>query len=258
MSDWFTTLKPNPNARLRLICLPYAGGSAGVFSSLADGLTEDIELVALQLPGRGVRLMETPYDSLPDLVQDLMSPMSTLTTKPYVLFGHSFGSRLGFEVMRKMGELNIDRPVHFIASGCKAAHIRSTDNPIHMLPETQFLAKLSDYGGTHKEIMANAELLSMLLPMLRADFKMAETHKAEIQTPFSCSVSVFGGINDAGVSEATLLEWQVHFIKQIELTLFNGGHFFLEKQRQEFGEKINFILEELLLSIPSYELNSCS
>ncbi|MCE2595214.1 alpha/beta fold hydrolase [Motilimonas cestriensis] len=243
---WFHVPKPKVNPKLRLFCLSYAGGSSATYSPFADQLPNEVELVAVQLPGRGIRLSEAPYTNLSQLVVDLSKQMQPLLEVPYVVMGHSFGSRLGYELVQHFRMLQWPLPLHFIASGSKAPHYKNTDSPIHQLPEAAFIEKLRSFGGTPDEILNNADFMEMLLPMLRADFAMVETHQSEIRPALDCDLSMFGGVNDEGVPQDKLLDWQLHFSGHISETLFEGGHFFIETHKalviKSVKEKVQALL----------------
>src|SRR5919108_6600477 len=87
----------NAGARL-LFCFPSAGGSVSSFHAWARRLPPDIELVGAQLPGRGHLVAETPYGAMDPLVADLAQAMWPLLHRPFMLFGHSMGSLVAFEL----------------------------------------------------------------------------------------------------------------------------------------------------------------
>ncbi|WP_434339740.1 thioesterase II family protein [Motilimonas cestriensis] len=244
---WFHVPKPKVNPRLRLFCLSYAGGSSTTYLQFADELPNDVELVAVQLPGRGMRLSEASYTNLSQLVVDLSSQMKPLLKVPYVIMGHSFGSRLGYELVQYFRQQQWPLPVHFIASGSKAPHYKNTDSPIHQLAEAAFIEKLESFGGTPDEILNNADFMEMLLPMLRADFAMVENHQSDIKPALDCGLSVFGGVNDEGVPQDKLLDWQLHFSGKVNEIMFDGGHFFIESHKSLVIKAVHEKLEALLV-----------
>src|SRR2546423_7692121 len=101
-NPWFQYWKPNPLARLRLFCFPYAGGHAALFRTWSKGLPSEIELCPVQLPGRERRMREKPYANLPELIDTLVGVLSPYLDKPYVLFGHSMGALISFELARAL------------------------------------------------------------------------------------------------------------------------------------------------------------
>jgi len=109
--------------------------------------------------------------------------------RPYLLFGHSLGSRIAFELALRCRQLGLPSPVSFIASGSRAPHLRTHENPIYDLPEAEFVAKLRDLKGTPEEVLRNEELIQLLTPLLRADFRIADLYCAA-QTRLDCPIVV--------------------------------------------------------------------
>ena len=148
--------------------------SAATYVPWAKSLPPQVELIALQPPGRGSRMSELPHARMEPLVEDLMRVFPVLTDRPHVLFGHSLGSRVGFEVTLQCQLKGIPLPARFIASGSRAPHLPKRELPIHDLPDAQFVEALRDLEGTPEEILNNSELIQWLLPLLRADFRIAD------------------------------------------------------------------------------------
>lgn len=228
---WFHVPKPNAKARLRLFCLSYAGGSSTTYLPFAEHLPDEVELVAVQLPGRGMRLAESPYTDLTQLVEDLAVQMKQHLNLPYAVLGHSFGSRLGFELVQYFRQQQWPLPMHFFASGSRAPHYKNTDSPIHQLAQGAFIEKLRSFGGTPDEVLDNEDFMEMLLPMLRADFTMVENHQSEIKRALACDLTILGGQHDGGVPLDLLHDWQLHFDGAVSHAIFDGGHFFIETHK---------------------------
>src|SRR5262245_25134373 len=116
-SSWFVVPAPNPHARMRIFCFPYAAGNASTYASWPQFLSEDVELVAVQPPGRASRVRETAYQSMEAIIAGLTAVIEPWLDKPYVVFGHSLGSRVGFEFAHAARRSGWRLPQHFIASG---------------------------------------------------------------------------------------------------------------------------------------------
>ena len=168
-NPWLVTQR-RPNARLRLYCFSYAGGSANVYLPWKNLLDGSIELCAVQLPGRGARLNEMPVPSLQKLVADIAAVISNETRLPFAFFGHSLGGLLAFELTRYCKHHLLPSPGHLIVSGCSAPQMRDATQRMHLLPDEEFIEELRKYNGTPPEILAHRELMQLVLPALRADF----------------------------------------------------------------------------------------
>lgn len=240
---WFNFPQRKPDAEMRLICLPYAGGSTATFTNMANQMPEHIEMVAVQLPGRGVRHNEACYTNMDKLVKDLASALKPLLDKPFAFWGHSFGSRLGFELYRLLQQQGYPTPDLFIASGSRGPHLKNTQDPIHQLPETAFIEKIKSIGGTPPEVARDDELMALFSPMLRADFTMVENHQATTTEAFDAALVVLGGEDDASVPNDKLSQWQQHFVAPMQLYQFPGGHFFIDSHRHLVGQYLNDLLQ---------------
>ena len=91
-SPWIKSLRAVPDAKLRLFCLPHAGGGAWSYRPWGAQLPDHIELVGLQPPGREDRLMHEPIPDVHDLAGELATALEPLLDKPYAVFGHSMGA----------------------------------------------------------------------------------------------------------------------------------------------------------------------
>ena len=224
--SWIACRKPNPQARLRLFCLPYAGTSASVFRTWSDGLPVDVEVCPVQLPGRGTRLMETPFTQPASLVQALAQALVPLLDKPFAFFGHSLGALVGFELARQLRRQTGVQPVRLFVSADRAPQVSHRDRPIHALPEGEFLVELRRLNGIPGKVLEEAELMQMILPILRADFAVYETYIYATEPPLNCPISTFGGLRDHRVSRGDLEAWRDQTSGSFSLRMFPGDHFF--------------------------------
>ncbi|WP_433915668.1 thioesterase II family protein [Pectobacterium polaris] len=240
MSLWFHTLLPRPAAAMRLICLPFAGGSASHYQPFASGLPPWVELCAAQLPGRSTRLREAPCQRIDEVVEALRRHIPL--DKPWLLFGHSLGCRLGMSLMQALQKHGQCLPLHFIASGCRPLHLIRDISPMSSLSDTAFIQRLHGYGGTPPELLAHQELMALFLPMLRADFRLVEDYQLSSATPLPLPVTIMGGRQDQNVPVVELPQWQALFTDPATILLFEGGHFFIQQQRQAVVEALAQIL----------------
>ncbi len=241
-SRWFIKPKPNPRADVRLICFPYAGGNASTYAPWADMLPEDVELVAIQPPGRSSRISEKLIYSMDEMVDGLCGAGLPLIDKPYVIFGHSLGSRIALEFMKRLMLFSMPMPVHYIASGSRAPHIAIQDKRLSELPEKEFMSELRVLNGTPEIVLKNQKLMELCVPILRADFSIGDNYCYQSATKFACNASVFNGLNDQGITGEQLSAWQQHFLPTLQFESFSGDHFFIDSSRRQVLECINKIL----------------
>jgi medium-chain acyl-[acyl-carrier-protein] hydrolase len=224
--SWIACRKPNPQARLRLFCFPYAGSGASIFRTWSDGLPADVEVCPVQFPGRGTRLMETPFTQLSPLVQAVAQALVPLLDKPFAFFGHSLGALVGFELARQLRRQSGVQPVRLFVSADRAPQIPRRDRPIHALPEGEFLEELRRLNGIPGKVLEEVELMQIMLPVLRADFAVYETYGYATEPPLNCPISTFGGLQDHRVSRGDLEAWRDQTSGSFSLRMFSGDHFF--------------------------------
>lgn len=228
---WFVSSKASGNVRLRLFCLPYAGGSASIFQSWANHLPSHIQVCALQLPGRQSRLLEPPLNRLRPLIQILGEAILPLLDAPFAVFGHSMGALVGFELLRQLRRQEGLRARHFFASGGHAPHLSKPGLPLHALPDEAFIAALYRLNGLPAEAFQSLELLRLLLPALRADIALCETYAYTPDAPLDCPITAFGGLQDYRVRPFELDAWRYQTSGAFKLRLLPGDHFFIEHAR---------------------------
>jgi medium-chain acyl-[acyl-carrier-protein] hydrolase len=229
LTPWIKVTKPNSKTKLRLFCLPYAGGGASIFRRWSEYLPAEIEVCPIQLPGRENRWKEPLFTHISPLVETLATILHPYLQKiPFAFFGHSMGALIAFELTRQLCDNYNCHPTHLFVSGRAAPQITTSDSPIHQLPESEFLEELRRLDGTPEAVLQNAELMKLLIPILRADFALCETYIYSIKKQLDCPISVFGGLQDHKLSYENLIAWHELTNNERRLRLFPGNHFFLQ------------------------------
>jgi surfactin synthase thioesterase subunit len=233
---WLSCLRPNPLARLRLLCLPHAGGGTQLFRGWEPSLPSEIEVLAVRLPGRENRLQEAPYVDLHALADALVAGIPEISERPYAILGHSMGAVLGFELVRRLRQARERLPVHLIASGHRAPHQPYPLPAIRDLPRDAFLEGVRRYNGIPASALESPELLDLMMPALRADFSVCETYRYGEEAPLDCPISAYGGLEDPDVQRADLEAWGTHTTAAHIVRMFPGDHFFIQSCRDQFLE----------------------
>lgn len=236
---------PSPQRRMRLFCFSYAGGNAFNYVRWQDALDPAIEVCAVQLPGRGARIAETPINSLPILLRALAPEIAKLDDLPSAFFGHSVGAIVAFELARYLRLHGMQLPMHLFVSGCQAPQFRSPSRQLHTFSDDAFIEVLRQYEGTPPEVLESRELISLLLPTIRADFALAENYRYRYAPLLPMPVSAFAGTNDDNKAPGQVDGWQKETSHACKITWFEGGHFFLNSQRDAVLKQIN---DELALT----------
>jgi medium-chain acyl-[acyl-carrier-protein] hydrolase len=218
----------NGRATLRLFCFPYAGGGAQIYRHWSSSLPPSVEVCAVQLPGRGNRLMEPPFTSITDAVAHLTAAFAPLLDRPLVLFGHSMGALISFELARSLRRTYGVEPRHLFVSGRRAPHIPRTRPPIDQLPDPELIEELQRLNGTPREVLDNEELMQLMLPTIRADFALVRSYRYEPDAPLACPITALGGLQDEDVPREQLEAWREHTAAACTVRMFAGDHFFLQ------------------------------
>lgn len=229
--SWFVRLRAQPRAKLRLFCFPYSGAGASLFFPWADIMPRDVEMLAVQYPGREHRIAEAPVSQLAPLLDELVVAIQDYLDKPFAFFGHSLGALVAFELARKLGDNNGTNLLHLFASSCYAPQLPDPNEPIYALPETEFKAKLGGLNGMPAEVLDNQELMSLLMPILRADFEICETYQYQDAVPLDCDLTAMGGLRDKHVPRSSLQAWQAQTTGGFTVRMFPGDHFYLNHDR---------------------------
>lgn len=228
--------------KVKLFCIPYSGGSAEIYYSWKKYLAEYVELHPVELPGRGRRICEKPYDDLDDLLNDISSAIAGELSDDdsYSIYGHSLGAILGFETYYRLIEKGCPAPCHMFFSGRKAPQNMEAKTEYYRLPDKEFLEAVYQYSGNTREAMKDPELYNLFMPILRADFKIGETYSyEEKQCKITCDITIINGKQDKSVQGSDMNEWRLCSQGDCNIETVLGGHFFILDNRTYVTDIIN-------------------
>jgi medium-chain acyl-[acyl-carrier-protein] hydrolase len=247
-SPWLIRFRPRNAAqvKIRLFCFHYAGASASIFRSWDGVLPDEIELVAVQLPGREYRLDEsllTDMHGIAGLVTEIL-PLD----KRFVFFGHSMGALLGFEIARLLREQGLRQPEMLIASGRNAPQFKWRDAGMQLLPDDEFVSAVIAYKGIPESLLENAALRELVLPRIRADLTISAEYQYVDKDPLECPIVVLSGNDDELSTEAGLNGWRAQTTAEVRYFRFAGNHFFLHSAEQLVLSRIAEELTKMMLA----------
>jgi surfactin synthase thioesterase subunit len=236
VEKWVRRFHPAPAAQARLVCLPHAGGSASFFFPVSKALAPAVEVLAVQYPGRQDRRHEPVVDNVPDLADQILDALRDLDDRPLALFGHSMGAVLGYEVALRMQDAGLPAPTRLFASGRRAPS-RYRDEQVHQLSDTLIVSELRTLGGVvDPAVLADPEVLAMVLPAIRGDYKAVESYRHDPDRKLVSPVTVLTGDSDPRVSIDEVRAWAQHTTGPTDLQVLPGGHFFLVDQQDHVLE----------------------
>jgi surfactin synthase thioesterase subunit len=235
--SWLQRWSPRPGARLRLLCLPCAGGSAIAYRSWAAQLPAQVELVAVELPGHGVRSAEAPLTSMDDVVAGVLAELAGLTPRPLAVLGHSMGAVVGLELARAIRRQQGRPPVALLVSGSdspatgRISGVPGTGPGTELtgLPAGFWRQALGELGGVDAELLTDRRLMDMVLTSLRGDLALLAAYEYRAEAPLGCAVRAYAGSADDTVTEAGLAAWRREGPTDFALGRLPGGHFFLRE-----------------------------
>ena len=246
-NPWLTTADTTVPPRARLFCIPFAGGSPVVFRSWQEHFPADIQVCALNFPGRGNRMTEPSLRRMDTLVAQAADAMAPLLDVPFAILGHSLGALIGYELAVHLREKGHGDPFLLVASAARGPQLPDPYPPLHHLPRDQFIEGMQDrYGGIPREILNEPDLLALLIPPLQADLELFETYRYTPRPPFSCPVAVFGGNEDHRLDDLQYRAWQEVTTGPLTVTMVPGGHFFIQEQGSRVAAAVAAVCRDTL------------
>jgi medium-chain acyl-[acyl-carrier-protein] hydrolase len=247
-TSWLVRVQPVAQPTMRLLCVPYAGVGASAYRLWRGALSPDIEVLALQAPGRESRLRETPFTEMQSLVTAATEAVRDELDVPFAIFGHSVGALIAFELVRHLRDEGCSEPVHLFVSGRRPPHLPPRHPAIAQLPDHEFVAEIDRrYGGIPAEVMSEPDLLALLLPGLKADIALFEGYRYRPLAPLACPISAYGGSQDADAVPADLGRWQQLTRGAFTVRTFPGAHFFLQTAHADVVRAVGDALAHTLV-----------
>jgi amino acid adenylation domain-containing protein len=239
---WFFYPAQRKKARLKLFCFPYAGGTPHIFRNWANHLPEDIEVIALRLPGRDSRIKEKAYSDWSELLDALEDALLSCIDIPFAFFGHSFGARLAFELTKRFHAKGFALPTCLFISGCRCPHIPSPQPFLHELPQAEFFERVFSMNGISAEILSNQKLMEMFEPTMRADMKLSELWENSAQQ-INVPIVAFSGLNDSIDPPSNMRGWENYTQAQFSFYTFSGDHFFLHTNEKNLLGTLSTLIQ---------------
>ncbi|AOK63916.1 oleoyl-ACP hydrolase [Burkholderia ubonensis] len=214
---------------MRLICFPYAGGSAAAYRDL-QALLPGIEVRRHELAGRGSRRSEPPARDMATLIDALLHDLDGCFDRPFALLGHSMGAAIAVELALRLPAHAQPNLRHLFVSGRAAPGEERGLRPLQGLDDRAFIAALRELGGTPKPVLDNSELMALLMPALRADFTMIENYRPVPGRRLAVDITAFAGRADEQVPVDSVSGWGAATTGNFDFHVIEGDHFFLRNE----------------------------
>jgi len=238
---WFPWREPNPRANVRLLCLPFSGGVALNYRAWSRMLPQ-ADVCAVELPGHGTRRREPLIADMSILVQQLLDVVRRLPDRPLVVFGHSLGAFVGFDLVQAMVESGMPEPRCLVVSAALAPDDRKQESVYGERTDDETIERLRRLDGTPKEVLENEELMALSLPVIRADYRLIKTRRQPPYRLLSCPLVGFCGADDPLVSPSDMIGWQQRSSRSCSTRVFPGRHFYVHQDSAAPLEEIARLL----------------
>ncbi|MEK1906360.1 MAG: alpha/beta fold hydrolase [Pseudomonas sp.] len=230
---------------MQLFCLAHAGASAMSYARWRRRLPQWLEVCPLELPGRGARLQEPLSQDLPAMLADLMHSWRRECSGPYVLWGHSLGGLLAYELAQALIAAGQGAPLALFASASRAPSRRALAPRLTLRSDGELLSSLDGFARVPRELLADPVFRDEMLPVLRSDFALAEGYCYQRRAPLPCALHVIGARRDH-LSEEDLRAWRRETRGPFTLEWLDGDHAYLRPQEDELLSLIEFHALRLL------------
>ncbi len=228
----------NHHKNIRIIALPFAGGSSYSFADLEHYIPEHYHWKTLELAGRGSRMNERSLTSIEAITADLFQRVVPLISDtPYMFYGHSMGTLIGYELTKQLIKKGYQLPLCLFFTSHGAPSFEREKKITHY-DKTAFWQEIKTMGGLPQAALDNEELTALFEPIIRADFRAVETYTYDPAiTPFSIPIYIRAG-NKEGIAVQKLKAWQKETLLPIDLQLLPGNHFFIFDYPQMIAKQI--------------------
>jgi len=255
LDRWVLRTKKVDKPRMRLFCLPYFAGGASVFNTWHEYLPEEIEVCAIQYPGREERMGEPPFDNYLDLVKAISDVIQPLLNCPITFYCHSAGAGIGLELVRYLRRENGIQPVKFIVGGWRSPDLVSPfefldaihDDEVY---EDKNIPNIINHLRSleiPESVLQNDELIQEMLPALRADILLGKRYKYYEDEPLNCPIIAFAGKGDTVFPLEQIKGWKKHTSDGFSFKTVNGNHLFCRDNKEELLKSISEELSEYTL-----------
>jgi surfactin synthase thioesterase subunit len=236
-TPWITEYSDG-SEKVRLFCLPFAGGNSQIYRNWPDHLPAGVGVLAVELPGRGARMREPPISDMAALIAALSEALVPYLDRPFAFFGHSMGAAIAYEAARHVTAADGRSAAHLFVSARRAPGMKSRRPAADTLDDGLFIQRLRELGGTSEAVLAEPDLMALFLPMLRADFRLNDTYQPLPGPALACPLTVFGGQGDPEALVHELEAWRGLAPVGFELCLFPGDHYFFQSVRPDLLARI--------------------
>jgi surfactin synthase thioesterase subunit len=219
------------------VVFPHAGAAAASYRTVATALAAGGDTYIVQYPQRADRLREPAAETVSDLAVGLFEAGPWGRVAPLRLFGHSMGAVVAFEFARVAESRDAVVERLWVSAGPAPCTVAAMPE----LPTTDdgLLADMADLGGTDPDLLADQEFAELLTTAVRADYRAMNRYDCARGVRIRADICVLGARDDHRVDAAALRLWESHTAGAFELSLYDGGHFYLNEHIDAVAARVN-------------------
>ncbi|MFJ7204635.1 thioesterase II family protein [Streptomyces sp. NPDC098789] len=226
-STWLRRYRPVERPRVRLICFPHAGGGPSAFRTWPAALPSDVEVFAVRYPGRQDRVTEPCVDRMEPMAEAVTQALTPLLDRPLVLFGHSMGAWIAYEVARRTPVRALLVSGQVPPARRESTHDGAPRGGAGPLTDDQLVEEVKRLGGYDAQLFEDPELRDLVLPPIRSDFELVRTYRPGPVEPLDCPVHAYYGEDDLDARADDVEAWGETTTGRFTAHRFPGGHFYL-------------------------------
>lgn len=236
-SLWIKRFHPADANATRLVCFPYAGGSATFYHPFSAALSPQLEVLAIQYPGRQDRRREPFAESIAQLADAVVAELTAFADRPMAMFGHSMGAVLAFEVAARL-EREGRQDVRAVFASGRRAPSRCREEDVHLRDDAGIVSELRRINGTDARLLGDKDMLPLIVPTVRADYRLIETYRLDQYRTLRSPIIVLRGAHDVLVTPDEAAAWREHTTGGFDLHTYDGDHFYLNEAMDDVAAMV--------------------
>lgn len=230
---------PGTPAGPPLVICPHAGTGASSYRAFSAAFSAHFSVYLLQYPGRQDRAGEPAAGTVPELGAAAAAEFVASghgRGSAVTVFGHSMGGMVAFEFVRAAEATGL--PIATLAVSAAVPPGRHAQQPPHPRDDEEIMRRLVELNGTSAAVLENPQIMRMALPVLKADYAAIDAYACGPDVTVAAPVLALGGDRDPIVSVGDLYGWEQHTTGGASVSLFDGGHFYLNDQVEEIAAAV--------------------